>query len=503
MSTRGVTTVRRIVIVGDGVTGRLATAVLASRLPRDLYAVDLVEDVGEGADGADAEFGPAIATMPSLAGLHHAIGLDEDVLVRRTGATFSLGAAFVGWNGEGVAAFLPFGLVGAPLDGVAFHQLAARMRRAGRDVRLVDYALAALAAQAGRFTRPSNDQRSPTSQIVYGLHIDTAAYRAVLRDVAEARGAVWRQAPLTGLTRRADGAVEALRLADGSVVEPWLVLDCTGSRRAAAKGVFDSWSRWLPFGRSAGVMLREGGGVLPYAIREAKRFGWQETIPFSGGVAKTMHWSRTQDDEEALALLPVAARKVMVHEAGALSEPWRDNVVALGGAAAVIEPLHPVGLQLVQSALTRLITLFPAGDTFGAERREYNRLMTAEALRTRDFVAAHHHLNARTGERVWDDLRETDAPPELAAKLALFAARGRIVMHDGDVFEEDDWVTLLDTQGMRPRRADAVAQAVPIARIEAHLARLRSMMIETVREMPTHDAFLRGIAQAPVRRSAA
>ena len=490
---------RRIVIAGGGVTAWLAAAVLASRLPRARYAVELVEEAG--ANG-DPEFGPAIATMPSLGGLHHAIGLDEDMLVRRAGATFSLGAAYVGWNGEG-AGFLPFGPVGAALDGTAFHQLAARMRRAGRNVRLVDYALAALAAQAGRFVRPGNDQRSPTSQIAYGLHIGSAAYRSVLREIAEARGAVRHKAPLAGSTRRDDGAVELLRLTDGSNVAPWLVLDCTGYRRIVAAGPFESWSQWLPFGRSAGVMLREDGGVLPYAIRAATRFGWRETIPVHGGIAESVHWSRAADDEEALSLLPGGAQPVAVGHAGSLREPWSGNVIAAGGAAAVIEPLHPVGLQLVQSALTRLIALFPAGDYFGAERREYNRLTTAEAMRTRDFVAAHHLTNARTGERAWDDLRGTEASPELAAKLALFAARGRIVMHDGDIFEEDDWVTLLDTQGMRPRRADAVAEALPIARIEAHLARLRAVMIEAVREMPTHDAFLQQIMRAPARRSAA
>jgi len=58
------------------------------------------------------------------------------------------------------------------------------------------------------------------------------------------------------------------------------------------------------------------------------------------------------------------------------------------------------------------------------------------------------------------------------------------------LFESDEWVSLLDGQGIHPRRHSPLASAHPIEAIDAHLARIRARLIDEVREIPTHAEVL-------------
>jgi tryptophan halogenase len=176
--------------------------------------------------------------------------------------------------------------------------------------------------------------------------------------------------------------------------------------------------------------------------------------------------------------------------------------VAIGAAACVLEPLHPVGLHLVQSALARLVSLFPyTGEAF-PEAREYNR-MTVNALESvRNFLISQYVTNGRAGEPFWDSIRTAVPPDAVAYKLALFGSGGRMAMGDDEMFEEADWIALLDAQGHRPRRHDALSAAVPIERIEQHLAKLRTAILAGVASLPPHGDYLRH-AHAAVPKGAA
>jgi tryptophan 7-halogenase len=468
-----------LAIVGDGVTAWTAAGLLGARLPRERYRVLVIPEP----EPAPDEFGPALATLPTTADLHAGLGIDEAALLRRCAAGMSLGQALAGWQAPGSAAFLPHGPLGAPLGPVAFHQLAARLRAEGQAVRLSDYALAALAAQAGRFTRPSDDPRSVLSHFAHALHLETGGYRALLQSRAAPAAA-----PLATVRRDAEGGIASLSLADGSSVDALLYLDCTGARArliGELSGV-ESWQAALPCDRTATALLRDDGAPLPYAIAEALPHGWRHTLPLHGGVAECFLWSSAHGDgPEGLAATAFAP--------GRRAEPWSRNCIALGAAAATLDPLHPHALHLVHAAIARLLALFPRGPEAPLERTEYNRQTTAQLDRARDAAAALYRLNRRP-EPFWQSAAAAEPSEPLAAKLALFESRGRVVMYDEEVLEEEDWVALFDAQGLRQRRYDALADAVPIERIQGHLSRLREAIIGAVRAMPTHADYLRSAA---------
>lgn len=499
---------RTVVILGGTVAGWMAAATLARRLPRRHYRVMVVETDRDG-DGL-GDFGTTLTALPSIRPFHDSLGIDENLILRATRGSFSLGVAFAGWAEPDSAYFLPFGAVGAPLGPVAFHQLLTRLRQQDRAVRAADYSIAAIAAQAGRFARPSTDERSISSQYSYGLHLDAWGYLAAMRATAEAHGATTAAAPFRRALLGASGEITALDLANGDSLAALLFVDATGSDAllsGAALGIgFESWRQWLPCDRAMAARAPDASDPPPLGHVEALATGWRSGTPLAGETGHLLCWSSAFGDAGGGATLGVQGQEpphMVAFENGRRATPWYRNCVAIGAAACMIEPLHPAALHLVQSALARLVTLFPNAPEAPVEAAEYNRMTINETESVRDFLIAQYATNGRISEPFWDAVRDVQPPEKVAYKMALYESGGRVVMYDDEMFEEADWIALLDAQGVRPRRHDALSATVPIERIEQHLARLREAIIVGVKTMPPHGEYLRRAHSAQQRGAAA
>ncbi|RYD58836.1 MAG: hypothetical protein EOP60_02835, partial [Sphingomonadales bacterium] len=411
-------------------------------------------------------------------------GVDEDMLLRFARGTFALGAAFVGWAGAQSGWFLPFGDIGAGMGRVAFPPLVARLRAAGHPVRPTDFSLAAVAAAAGRFARPSEDRRSVLSSYGYGLNLDKAALAAVCR--GRAKGVVHHAAPFVRAVRAENGHVAVLELEGGAQVAGDLFLDCSGPAALLSEGHgFESWAKWLPCDRVVTRSNAQQGVPPPYAHAGAHASGWLRSVPLIGGPSEAMLFASAHHSDDAAVTICQGRR----------TRAWQGNVVAIGAAAALIEPLYGHNLQLVHNAIRRLIGLFP-NTAGGVEATEYNRITAEEADRVRDFVIAHYKTNGRTGEPFWDQARAISVPDELQYKLDLYASRGRMPMYDEEMFDRSEWIAALDGQGLHPRRYDALADTVPEPAIIQHVARLREMIVAAAKAMPGHGDTLARIGAA-------
>ncbi|RYD52523.1 MAG: tryptophan 7-halogenase, partial [Sphingomonadales bacterium] len=461
---------------GGGVAGWMSALALGKALQGSGVTIDLVET--DDPDHSVGPFGSAEAVLPAFHGFLGDHAIDEDALLRAARGTFALGAAFSGWAGQQSAWFLPFGETGAPMGPVAFPPLVARLRSAGHAVRSTDFSLAAVAAAAGRFDRPSDDPRSVQSSYGYGLHLDKGGLAEVCR--ALATGVKHHQAALRCAIRAENGHVAALELESGAHVAGDLFLDCSGHAALLCEGHgFDSWSAWLACDRVVERNNIQDGVPPPYALGAAHAAGWLRSVPLTGGPGEAMLFASAHHADDAATPF---------HQ-GRRTRAWHGNVVAIGAAAATIEPLYGQNLQLVAHALQRLIGLFP-NRAEGAEAAEYNRITADEADRVRDFVIAHYKTNARLGEPFWDAARKMPVPDELQYKLDLFASRGRMPMYDEELFSRAEWIAMLDGQGMHPRRYDALAETIPEPAILQHMARLRDLIVDAARTMPNHGAIL-------------
>jgi tryptophan halogenase len=486
--------IREILVVGGSLAGWMSAAILARSLPRRLYQVRVVEPASV---EADLETIGAIATLPLIRGAHDALGASERALVREARATFSLGAEFSGWPRKGRHYFRPFAAFGAPLDGIAFHNLWQRMRRAGGAGELEDYSLAATAARLGRFALPASDPGSVLSTLDYGYHLDGEAYRLLLRALAQQSGAIRIEGEVAGAELRgSDGAIETVTLTDGRRIAADFYFDCTGARATLvgeALGIrFESWSKWLRCDRAIATRIA-GGEAAPFMRADAAAAGWQWTIPVRDGTDIGLVYANDHVvDEPAGAALSGkgGTTKATRFASGRRAAFWSRNCIAIGAAGCVIDPLEPSALQIVQRGVSEFLQLMPYKDEDGGEADEYNRLMTETVERMRDLVILHYKLNARDDSPFWPACAAMPLPDILADKLRLFASQARVLELDEELFPDSAWIATYFGQGVAPRNYHALADALDKAEVRDRLASMRKVMRTAAETMPSQQGLL-------------
>lgn len=458
-----------IVVAGAGFAGWLAAAAIARNHAGRGGSVTIVPVPG-GDDSLDP-FGPAIAALPGgVEGLAALLGVDPPAILRAGGGGFSLGTAFQGWGGDSAVSFLPFGETGAELKGVGFHHLVWRARAAGAPVRMTDYSLATLAAQAERFALPSPDPRSVLSSLAAGAFIDVRGLTELARGQALAAGARLAPSPLSHIYRDGAGGVAGLVLADDTVVAGDLYIDTTGARAllAAAGNGWHDWRRWLPCDRFGVEQVPADGPPPPYGLHSAVADGWTRRIPLRRGAWLTRLGSGPGS-----------------FISGRRDRPWDGNSLFLGAAACLLAPVvDGAALSLLLSGLRLLLSHYPVSPGTGPEAGSFNRQMVEEMERARDFLILRLRANGRGGEPFWDANRILDLPEPLAHKIAMYESRGRIPLYDGELFQRPDWINLLDGAGVRARRCDVQAGGLSDGEIMAHLERLRGVLLRTAGAMP-------------------
>jgi tryptophan halogenase len=477
----------------------MAAAALARTVRLSHWPVRVIGAGGED-DGHndDVPLAGADATLPSPAREHGSVALDEDRYVAGNGAAFTFGIALSGWSQREATYFHPFGSIGAALGPLPFHHLVTRLRREGVPMRLANYSLPALAAQAGRFARPDGNPRSVLSTCRYGLHLDCAALRDELRRTAEAAGIVPEPAPFSQLEHTADGSIAAVTTGDGRRIEGDLFIDCTGVAARLTGSGWQDWSTWLPCNRVVAAAIGQSQAPLPYSHAAAQPAGWIRHLPLQGRVALTVYYSAdSSNEDQALAWLRAAAGnddlagvQAATVRFGRRRQAWHRNCVALGSAAAMIDPVGVTNLQLLRSAVGRLMQLLPGDPRGTVEATEFNRLTALQLDHARDFAMLHYKLNRRDGEPFWDACRSIEVPSSLEYKMRLYEGRGKIALYDEEPLEDASWMTLYDEHGVFPRHCSPIADGFSVAELKAYADRARALMIDELARMPPHGDYL-------------
>jgi tryptophan halogenase len=473
----------------------MAAAALSHSFDRHALAVTVVESAEIGTVGVGE------ATIPPILQFNALLGLDEDELVRRTQATYKLGIEFVDWGDLGSRYFHPFGTYGADIGGVQFHHHWLRTREGG----LAEYSLPAMAALAGKFSRPSDDPKSVLSKISYALHLDATLYAEMLKNrsleqgVQHVEGRI-AEVKLDGTT----GVVESLHLTNGDSLQADLYLDCTGFRgllieQALGTGYID-WKHWLPMDRAVVLPTSSRTPPMPYTCSTAGAAGWRWRIPLQHRVGNGhVYCSDFLSDDAAVDELlfnidgaPRAEPRRLEFTTGRRRLAWNKNVVAVGLASGFVEPLESTSIHLIQRSIATLLSLFPSGGFIPAEIDLYNRLMAVEAESVRDFVILHYKQTNRRDSPLWRHVRDMAVPETLAQRIEVFANLGRVILEPGELFRETSWVSVMLGQGLQPRGYDPLADAIPENEIRDQLRRMHAVIQRGVDALPTQSEFLAG-----------
>ncbi|MGM9482569.1 tryptophan halogenase family protein [Roseateles sp. NT4] len=499
------TALRRIVIVGGGSAGWMCAAALAARLgPQGPWQITLVESDDIGIVGVGE------ATIPPIRGFNARIGLDEDEFLRETGGTFKLGIEFVSWGAVGERYMHAFGDVGRSLDELPFHQ---HWLRLGAKLPLAEFSINNQAALAGRFMRPRADMAgSPLAEIAYAFHFDASRYAALLRRHAEKQG-VRRIEGRIDHVERNDAGIRRLYLHDGSELEGDFFLDCSGLHAlliGKTLGVpFEDWSNWLPCDRAWAVPTANHGPLLPYTRATAHEAGWQWRIPLQHRTGNGHVFASAFTDEAAardtlmrnLDSEPVAEPRLIKFRTGRRQQAWVGNCVAIGLSSGFLEPLESTSIHLIQSAVLRLIDLFPSEGLEAADIAEYNRQTAAEMAAVRDFIILHYKLTRRDDSPFWRHCRAMAVPESLQARMDLFASHGRLFRHGQELFSEPSWLHVLIGQGLMPRSHHPLAATRPREQAQQFVDDVHRVVRRCVDVMPAHADFLADINAVNQRHS--
>lgn len=488
--------IQRVVVAGTGPLAWIAAAGLL-RAFRHLNLEVTVVGTGTPADARIGQW-----TLPSQRGMHALLGIAEPHFVHHTRATFKLASEHLGWQGEGSRYLHAHGDIGTELAGTPFYRLMQIEAAAGKGERPEAFSLAGAAARLGRFARPMGEGKAITANFTYGFHVACAAYAQYLRAHALRLGVRESAAPLADVTTDEQGAIQGLRLEDGSTLTADYFFDCSGpAARLFGRldaGEREDWSASLPCNRMLSALAPATYEPPAVLQTQAGTAGWLWRAPLAdASMVGYVFSERFQDEAAARAMLKAWApgitgeAQLARFSAGRRRRFWVRNCVALGAAACEIEPLAGADLHLSQVGLATFIELFPRQRDSTIEAAEYDRLMAEHADSLRDFTLAHYHAGAARPGDFWSAVRAAERPARLANKLDQYAASGRISLLDHEIFEEVDWAWLLMGCGLTPaaielqiRQLGAKVAAQEIGALRAHVQRVAETM-------PPHMEFVR------------
>ncbi len=495
--------IRSLVIVGGGTAGWMTAASLAKVFgPRIKITLIESEEIGT--------VGVGEATIPAIKLFNTMLRIDEDEFVRETKGTFKLGIEFRNWLRKGHSYFHSFGDMGKDLAYIPFHHYWLADHLEGGKSSLWDYSLSALASQQNRFDRRPMIPNSPLQGLTHAFQFDAGLYAAYLRRFAERLGVVRREGKVTAVIQDSEsGDVRTLRLENGEEISGEFFFDCSGFRglliEGALKAGYDDWRHWLPCDRALAVPCERTVPLTPYTRSTAHEAGWQWRIPLQhrtgNGHVFSSEWT-TEDVAHDVLInnldgKPLADPKLLRFVTGRRKTFWKNNVIALGLAAGFLEPLESTSIHMVQSAIERIIMLFPHTGSNPVLRDEYNHITTVEYELVRDFIILHYTANAREGEPFWDYCRNMPLPEGLRHKIELFRECGVIQPTKLDLFQTSSWLQVLFGQGIIPKTAHPFVQAVSPADRAGYLANIREIMAHEVTTLPAHADFIARHCAAP------
>ncbi|MDX1729380.1 MAG: tryptophan 7-halogenase, partial [Pseudoalteromonas tetraodonis] len=210
-----------------------------------------------------------------------------------------------------------------------------------------------------------------------------------------------------------------------------------------------------------------------------------------------VYCSRYLSDESATALLlnnlpgePTTSPRLIKFKTGRRLKQWHKNVVAVGLSSGFLEPLESTSIHLIQSAVTRLIKLFPHNGVSDALVTEFNKQSISEIEHIRDFIILHYKLTEREDTPFWRQCKQMEIPQSLVHKMDLFKQTGKVVRENDELFAEVAWQQVMIGQGLIPDDYNSIVDSLSSKQLTDLFATLKTLINSTVDKLPTHREFL-------------
>ena len=482
----------RVVVAGGGTAGWLAAYSLVKRLG-NLLDITLVESDQIGTVGVGE------ATVPTMHRFHQFFGIDEREFMHATQATFKLGIIFDNWGAPGESYAHTFGEIGQSNWMVEFHQYWLEAHANGFGGSLEDYCLELKAAKAGKFAKKVGE-----TPLTYAFHLDATAYAGYLRKKSESLGVRRVEGKIGEVTIDPEtGNIQSLELEQDRQVAGDFFIDCTGFRGLllgdALDVEFEDWSHWLAADRALAVQTKSTEPPPPYTRAIAHSSGWQWRIPLQSRTGNGLVYSsRFCSDDDARGTLlgnitgeTITEPRLLRFKTGRRINAWQKNCVAIGLSSGFIEPLESTSIHLIDTALVRLMRLFPFSGAMAPLAEQFNQDTRTEWEAVRDFIILHYKQTQRDDSEFWNFYRTMDIPDSLAHRIEIFKENGYVWPDLANLFRSHSWIQVMFGQGLFPENCHGASRILPPEALKLELKKLSENVNQNLAKLPVHADFIK------------
>ncbi len=486
----------KVVIAGGGTAGWLTAAALAQQMGAALD-ITLVESAEIGTIGVGE------ATIPPMRTFHRLLRIDEQEFMRVTNATFKLGIEFENWKTINHKYFHSFGRTGRETLITDFIHFWLKGRKLGIAEDFGAYCVELSAASQGQFAVQVGER------VNYAFHLDAGRYAGLLRTMAESGGVKRLEGKIREVRQDSvSGNITSLVMDSDTVIPGDLFIDCTGMRGLLIEQTlntgFEDWNHWLPCDRAVAVQTESTEPARPYTRSIAHRGGWRWKIPLQNRTGNGIVFcSRYMSEDEATSQLlseidgkTIIEPRTIPFRVGKRRKVWNKNCIAIGLSSGFLEPLESTSIHLIMTAITRLLQMFPHKEIRPSVVDEYNRQAIAEVEGIRDFIILHYKITERDDSQFWRYCRNMDIPEELAHRIRLFKDAGKFYQRENELFRLDSWTQVLLGQGILPESYHPIVDTMSKDELQRLLVGLRDKVKHSLKQMPTHEEFVRAYCAA-------
>jgi tryptophan halogenase len=441
-----------------------------------------------------------IAAVPSIVDLHRMLGIDDHRVLHACNGVPMVAERFANW-GRSAATFM-HGY--DPVTGIerdfSFVNYWVKAREQGMGVDYEDFSPAAAAAKQNRVPASSFGFEEDLAPPAYGYQLDASAYAGALKQLALKLGIECREGQVGEVDVEGE-QVSAIEW-DGEQIGADLFVDASGPEAALISALpgstFESWKQWFGADRIVSASAPALTSLPAFANIVAFRGGWLGLHPLQDrtaivGAVSTQHADRGMlDNIPVFANVPEIIGEVVLTpcRTGLRRNAWIGNCVALGAAAAALEPLDSALIHFLHTGIGHLLTeLSSAADPL-TMRDSYNRNVARVAEAIRDFQLAHYRLNSRFDEDFWDSARDAAGPPSLESRIEAFRRDGSVRVADDEPFRETNWAAVMIGHGIVPEGHAGWVDQVPEEQHMTIMQRRLQNVAAAVNAMPTVEQFL-------------
>ena len=470
--------VRHIVICGSGLAAWMTAATVSKNLPAAIQ-ITVLETTNS--DSTDIFYGSV--TNPSAYKFFLNLGLSEADLLLRTQSSFSYGTSYKNWGLTDASWVQSFQAPFPIWDGAPFaHHIT------DATPPLEQYLMSAQAAAKGKFVHPPADKNSPLSSTEYGYHYTARDLTKLLKVIAEKQGVQSKFQDIAAIESH-DRKITGLKLKDGETLSAELYVDASGPDALLISALEDADIQTT---RSLSALYSElKNENLGPPIRQviSHDFGWQSLTPLQE-VNAVMTVYAPQSEQAARKVHPQGEAVQCNMALGRRKKAWNGNCVAIGHAAAIVEPTSPAPLMLLQMDIDRLVGLIPVTEACDIEAQIFNEGFQTDVENIELFNNAFFQLEGLAETEYWSAAKSNSSSARLNRKLEQFAHRGLLVSYDLEPFNDEDWTILHHGIGRTPRRRDAVAKLSNVDKIDRDLKNKAKAIQTIVAKMPPHHIYL-------------